>query len=56
MERGLKQGIPLICLDCFLKIKDFTFAGFLHHGEFLPQVTSEKLFMELAKHLGLRGV
>lgn len=37
----------MICLDCFQKIDDFEFAGFMHHGSILPQDLSEKLFVEM---------
>jgi hypothetical protein len=47
LERAQMQKMPMICLDCFQKIDDFEFAGFMHHGSILPQDLSEKLFVEM---------
>jgi hypothetical protein len=47
LERVKAQKLPMICLDCFQKLDDIEFAGFMYHGLVLPQDLSEKLFVEM---------
>lgn len=44
--RAQAQNLPMICVDCFEKIDDFEFGGFIHHGSMLPKDLSEKLYVE----------
>ena len=45
-DRALEQNLPMICIDCYEKLDDFVFGGFIDHGSMLPQELSEKLFVE----------
>jgi hypothetical protein len=55
-ERARLEGIPLICLDCFAKLGDFSFAGFIDHGKMLPPGLSEKLFKVIEELLIEKGI
>lgn len=51
LRRAQTQNLPLICIDCFMKITDFEFGGFINHGESLPQDLSEKLFVKFESEM-----
>lgn len=44
--RAEMQKIPMICVDCYAKIDEPTFGGFMHHGTMLPEGLGERLFVE----------
>ncbi len=48
---AVEQKIPLICLDCFATIPDYSFGGFLHHGRSVPESIGNKLLMALEMEL-----
>lgn len=50
LEYARVEQMPTICVDCFFKIEDFDFAGFIDQGTFLPQSFSEILFEEIFRY------
>jgi hypothetical protein len=41
------EHIPMICLDCYAKIENSIFAGFMDQGVTLPEPLSVQLFEEI---------
>ena len=39
-----EQARKIICVDCFKKIEDFEFGGFIHRGKMLDSETAEMMF------------
>lgn len=40
------QKLPMICTDCYAKIDDSVFGGWMQHGVMLPKALGERLFVE----------
>lgn len=51
LDYARANGIPMICIDCYAKIDDSIFKGFMHHGRMLPQALAEILFRDLQRSL-----
>lgn len=51
LARALAEGLPLICVDCYAKIDEIEFGGFMHHGTMLPEALAEPLFLEFEQRL-----
>ena len=51
MERVLAERLPMICVDCYAKLDDMVFGGFMHHGRMLPEAQAERLFLEFEQAL-----
>jgi len=48
---AVQQKIPLLCLDCFSKSKEYKYAGFVHHGILVPDSLGNEMLMALEKAL-----
>lgn len=53
LKRAREQGIPLICVACYMKVPDCYFGGFMDHGAMLDPDTGEKMFAEIQTHLAI---
>jgi hypothetical protein len=51
LEEALREAMPMICLDCFMKIKNFTFGGFMHDGALVPELEGERMYRLLERAL-----
>lgn len=46
-RRAQIEHLPMICIDCYGKMDDSVFTGFMHHGVMLPEGLSLQLFEEV---------
>jgi len=44
-----KNKMPLLCLDCFHKLDEIDFVGFMEYGELLPKDVGDRLFVEFER-------
>ena len=51
LQRARQQNIPMICVDCYAKMDNPTFGGFMQHGHMIQPEISLLLFKKLEEDL-----
>jgi hypothetical protein len=49
VAKAQKNKMSLLCLDCFDKLNEIDFLGFMEHGVMLPKNVEDRIFVEFER-------